>query len=164
MNLIIFFSLPTKKTNNKTPYFYSSIHLSSQVVLVVKNPPANTGDLTWVWLLSWQDPLEEKMTTHSSIFAWKIPWTEERGRLQSMGLQKSRTRLTTWESARAHTHTHTHTHSLAKQLTCTSQPPCWGRCLHRFILVKQTISFSIQGAQGTVEETVYKLKYNYMLC
>ena len=41
--------------------------------------------------LSWEDPLEEGMATHSSILAWRIPWTEERGRLQSMGSQKSQT-------------------------------------------------------------------------
>ena len=38
--------------------------------------------------LGWENPLEEGMTTHSSILAWKIPGTEEPGRLQSMGLQK----------------------------------------------------------------------------
>ena len=42
--------------------------------------------------LDWEDPLEEGMATHSSILAWTIPWTEEPGGLQSMGLQ-SRTRL-----------------------------------------------------------------------
>ena len=41
--------------------------------------------------LSWEDPLEEGMATHSSILAWRIPWTEEPGRLQSMGSQKSQT-------------------------------------------------------------------------
>ena len=40
--------------------------------------------------LGWEDPLEKKMATHSSTFAWKIPWTEEPGRLQSMGLQRVR--------------------------------------------------------------------------
>ena len=40
---------------------------------------------TWVWFLGWEGPLEEGMVTHSSILAWKIPWTEEPGRLQSMG-------------------------------------------------------------------------------
>ena len=35
--------------------------------------------------LGWEDPLEKEMATHSSILAWKIPWTEESGRLQSMG-------------------------------------------------------------------------------
>ena len=39
--------------------------------------------------LGWEDPLEKETATHSNILAWKIPWTEELGRLQSMGLQKS---------------------------------------------------------------------------
>ena len=38
--------------------------------------------------LGWKDALEKGMTTHSSILAWRIPWTEESGRLQSMGLQR----------------------------------------------------------------------------
>ena len=38
--------------------------------------------------LGWEDPLEKEMATHSSTLAWKIPWTEEPGRLQSMGLQR----------------------------------------------------------------------------
>ena len=41
-----------------------------------------------VRFLGWEDPLEEEMATHSSILAWRIPWTEEPGGLQSMGLQK----------------------------------------------------------------------------
>ena len=40
--------------------------------------------------LGWEDPLEKEMVTHSSILTWKIPWTEEPGRLQSMGLQRVR--------------------------------------------------------------------------
>ena len=42
---------------------------------------------TWFQSLSWEDPLEKEMATHSITLAWKIPWTEEPGRLQSMGLQ-----------------------------------------------------------------------------
>ena len=42
---------------------------------------------TWVRSLGWEDPLEQEMATHSSIPAWKIPWTEEPGDLQSMGSQ-----------------------------------------------------------------------------
>ena len=38
---------------------------------------------TWVWPLGWEDPLEKEMATHSSILAWRIPWTEEPGGLQS---------------------------------------------------------------------------------
>ena len=43
---------------------------------------------TWVQSLGQEDLLEEEMATHSGILAWKIPWTEEPGRLQSMGLQR----------------------------------------------------------------------------
>ena len=42
----------------------------------------------WVRSLGWEDPLEEGMATHTSILAWRIPWTEELGRLQSMGSQR----------------------------------------------------------------------------
>ena len=59
-----------------------------QVVLVVKNLPANTRDIRdKVQSLGWEDPLKE-MATHSSILAWEIPWTEEPG-----GVTKSRTGL-----------------------------------------------------------------------
>ena len=53
----------------------------------VKNPPAVQE--TWVRSLGREDPLEKEMATHSSILAWKIPWTEEPGSLQSMGSQES---------------------------------------------------------------------------
>ena len=43
---------------------------------------------TWVRPLGQEDPLEEEMATHSSILAWRIPWTEETGGLQSMGSQR----------------------------------------------------------------------------
>ena len=54
----------------------------------VTNPPAMQK--TRVLFLDWEDPLEESMVTHSSILAWRIPWTEESGRLQSIGLQRVR--------------------------------------------------------------------------
>ena len=54
---------------------------------MVKNPPAMQE--TWVQPWGWKDPLEKGMATHSSILAWRIPWTEEPGGLQSMGLQES---------------------------------------------------------------------------
>ena len=56
---------------------------------MVKNPPAVQE--TQVQFLSLEDPLEKGMATHSSILAWRIPWTEEPGRLQ--GVAKSQTRL-----------------------------------------------------------------------
>ena len=43
---------------------------------------------TWVRSLGWEDPLEKEMATHSSLLAWRIPWVEESGGLQSMGLQR----------------------------------------------------------------------------
>ena len=56
------------------------------MVLVVKNLPANAETQErWVQSLGWEDPLEKGMATHSSILAWRIPLTEEPGRLQSMG-------------------------------------------------------------------------------
>ena len=42
----------------------------------------------WIQSVGWEDPLEKEMATHSSIRAWRIPWTEEPGRPQSMGLQE----------------------------------------------------------------------------
>ena len=55
----------------------------------VKNPPAmqETQEMQ-VQFLGWEDPLEEEMTAHSNILAWKIPWTEEPDRLESQGSQR----------------------------------------------------------------------------
>jgi hypothetical protein len=53
---------------------------------VIKNPPTNAGDQSVT--LGQRDPLEKEMASHSSILAWEIPWTEEIGRLPSMGLQR----------------------------------------------------------------------------
>ena len=53
---------------------------------MIKNLPSVWE--TWVWSLGWEDPLEKGMATHSSILAWRIPWTEEPGRLPSMRLQR----------------------------------------------------------------------------
>ena len=60
------------------------------VAQMVKNLPAMQE--TCVPSLCWEDPLEKGMTTHTSILAWRIPWTEEPGWLQSMGLQSDMTR------------------------------------------------------------------------
>ena len=58
---------------------------------LVKNLP--TMQETQVQSLTWEDPLEKEMATHSSILAWESPWKEEPGRLQSMGSQKSQTQF-----------------------------------------------------------------------
>ena len=55
--------------------------------------------MTQVWSLGWDDPLKKEVATHSSVLAWKIPWTEESGRLQSMGSQSC-----TWLRKQAHMH------------------------------------------------------------
>ena len=65
------------------PLYYSWASLVAQMV---KNLPAMRE--TWVRSLGWEDPLEEGVATHSSILAWRIPWTEEAGLLQSMGSQR----------------------------------------------------------------------------
>ena len=58
----------------------------------VKNPPAmQETEETWIPSLGWEDPLKEEIETHSNIFAWRIPWTEELGGLQSKGVTKSLT-------------------------------------------------------------------------
>ena len=61
---------------------------ASLVAQMVKNPPAVQE--TQVRSLSREDPLEEEMAPHSSILAWRSPWTEELGGLQSMGSQRVR--------------------------------------------------------------------------
>ena len=62
--------------------------MASLVTQMVKNLPEMQG--TWVPSLGQEDPLEEEMATHSSILAWRVPWTEEPGRLQSTGSQRVR--------------------------------------------------------------------------
>ena len=60
---------------------------------MIENPPCNAGDFKrWRFNLSQEDPLEEGMATHSVILAWRIPWTEELGGLQSRGVTESHTR------------------------------------------------------------------------
>ena len=66
---------------------------ASLVAQSVKNLPAMQE--TRVRSLGWEDPLEKEMATHSSILGWKIPWTEESGKLQSIGLQRVEHNLAT---------------------------------------------------------------------
>ena len=93
---IIFQDLKELNWNSITSTSFVRIFLkvvprASQVVLVVKNPPANAGDIRhgfdpWVRKI----PLRRGMATHSSILAWEIPWTEELGGLLSVGSQRVR--------------------------------------------------------------------------
>ena len=64
---------------------------------------------TWLQSLGQEDPLEQEVATHSCIVTWKIPWTEEPGRVQSKELQRAAHDL-------AHAHAHTHTHTLKIKL------------------------------------------------
>ena len=65
---------------------YSKMYrVASLAAQMVKNPPAMQE--TWIRPLGWEDPLEEGMATHSSVLAWRIPWAEEPGRLQALGLR-----------------------------------------------------------------------------
>ena len=60
---------------------------TSLVVQMAKRLPIMRE--TWVWSLGWEDPLRKEMATHSSTLAWKIPWMDECGGLQSMGWQRA---------------------------------------------------------------------------
>ena len=72
------------------PYLFST----SLVAQRLKSLPAMRE--TWVWSLGREDPLEKEMATHSSILAWRIPWTEEPGGQQFTGLQRVRHDWATW--------------------------------------------------------------------
>ena len=76
--------LPTHPPSGKIPY--KLMCWVSLVAQKVKNLPAMQE--TWVQSLGREDPLEKGMATHSSILAWRIPWTKEPGGLQFMGLQR----------------------------------------------------------------------------
>ena len=80
LTLVLYFSF-------RLFYLYG-LNWASLVAQMVKNPPAMQE--TQVQSLGWENPLEKGMAIHSSILAWRIPWTEESGRLQSMGSQRVR--------------------------------------------------------------------------
>ena len=67
----------------------------------------------WVQSLGWEDPLEKGMATHSSILTWRIPWTEDPGRLQSVGYKE----LDTTEA--------TEPYSIKRLSTCARVSPAW---------------------------------------
>ena len=92
LNVLVGHLQQTEIINPLQPLIMARYHVfrASLVAQTVKNPP--TMWETWVRSLGWEDLLEEGMATHSSILAWRIPWTEEPGGLQSVGSQ-SQTRL-----------------------------------------------------------------------
>ena len=82
---------------------------------MVKNPPVNAG--TWVQFLDGEDPLEGEISTHSSIFAWKVPWAEEPGGLVH-GLQWGCKESDMTEHAHTcfgHTHTPLQSHNIPRK-------------------------------------------------
>ena len=86
-------------SSSLTPFCPQSFLPGGQMV---KNLPAMQE--TWVWSLGWEDPLEKGMATYSSILSWKIPQTEEPGRLQSIGMHRdahawSNLALRLWEAS-----------------------------------------------------------------
>ena len=87
----------------------SNTNWASLVTQMVKNQPAMRE--AWVWSLGQEDPLEKGMTIHSSILAWRSPWIEKPGGLQSMGLQRVRH---DWGA-----NTFTFKHQLLMLLLCT---------------------------------------------
>ena len=84
-----------KKYNQKITYIYliqSQGICTGILAQMVKNLPAM--EETWVQSLGWEDPLEKGVATHSSVLAWRIPWTEEPGTVHSVA--KSCTRLSSF--------------------------------------------------------------------
>ena len=82
---------------------------------------------TWVWFLGWEDPLEAEMATHFSILAWRIPWTEEPGGLQSIGWQRVQdwaTNTFTFKKKLVITVMMTKLQLLLQQLLMTLASPC----------------------------------------
>ena len=95
--LFLFLCAGSQSRHTNFYLWHASAELrASLVAQMVKILPA--VQKTWVRSLGWEDPLQKGTATRSSILAWRIPWTEEPGGLQSMGSQ-SQTRL-------SHTHTH----------------------------------------------------------
>ena len=120
-----------------TYHFFLSVwwNMASPMAQRMKNPPTvqETQEL-WVCSLGWENSLEKEMATHSSILAWKIPWTVEPGGVQFMGSLRDRTeRLSTHTRLsrgyakqippihwllKINTHTYTHTHTHTHTYTC----------------------------------------------
>ena len=108
---------PTKPRHFGPSRIYKSLMIvptlgASLVAQMVKNLPAMQE--TWVQTLGREDPLEKEMATYSSILPWRIPWTEEPGRLQSMGSQRVGHNWVTNTHSRVSVCTHTHTQAYSK--------------------------------------------------
>ena len=112
---------------------------------------------TWVWFLGREDPLEKEVATHFSILAWRIPWSEEPGRLQSMGSQESDM---TEQLSTVRTHRHIHTHiCMCVCIKCTSLDTrtyvCICVCVYIYI-------YKIYLSRYLVPKRVYVLSCNWL--
>ena len=116
------------------PLQYSWASLLAQLV---KNPPAMQE--TWVQSLGWEDPLGKGEATRSSILAWRIPWTEEPGGLQSMGLWRVGHNWVT-------EHTHSHISSLHYLRMITAY-----LSLKKLTMTAQFLLVPVDECQGTVK-------------
>ena len=114
--------------NCSSPLF---LEWTSLVTQMVKNPPVMQE--TRIWSLGWKDPLEKRLATHSSIFVWRIPWTEEPGGLQSMGSQKVGHN---WATNTFTFRLHIHTLSILHTYTCNSHSKdlLWGLFIRYFVI------------------------------
>ena len=116
---------------------------------MVKNLPAVQE--TWLRSLGWEDPLERGMATHSSILAWRIPWTEKPGGLQSMGSQR------VGHGWATNTHSHTHINSIYVSIPISQ--------FHIYVLIYD-ICFSLSDllsfphSSAGKESTCYTLQYS----
>ena len=120
----------------------------------VKHLPAMPE--TWVRSLGQEDPLEKEMATHSSILAWRIPWMEEPGRLQSKGRKES-----TWLSD--FTHSLTENAQNCQRICCSSQHPTtspWPPFLRAHVLTK---AYNLQFSLCPFERYMYLLQFKNVL-
>ena len=86
MATFIFFKTTILKSERQLDITFLLRRRASLVAQTIKNLPAMRE--TWARSLGWEDPLEKGTATHSSILTWRMPWTEEPGGLESMGLQR----------------------------------------------------------------------------
>ena len=116
---------------------YQALAEDFPVAQLAKNLPMMQE--TRVRFLGQEDPLEKEMAVHSSILAWRSPWTEKSGGLQFMGHKE-------WDTTErlTHTHTHTHTHTRARAHAHTHTSAWWESrgeqacpvpCFHRILLL-----------------------------
>ena len=110
---------------------FSSFSLESSLLSAVKNLPSlQEPQETRVRPLGWKDPLEKGMATHSSILAWRAPWTEEPGRLRSLGSQRVRH---DWSDL-AHRHSIEEQRYLKRAKAAYCKMICgWRRCPFSFL-------------------------------